>query len=238
MSAGLDVRAFPSQDELAPVLATAVARDLVRAIDRRGRGVLAVSGGSTPVPFFECLKAHALDWSRVIVTLVDERWVDEDHRDSNAALVRRHLLQGGARVAQFQPLKNAAGSAAEGCPETEALLRPLCPPDVVVLGMGADGHTASWFPGASNLAQALDADAAACCLAITPPGASHERLTLSLAALAASGHLYLHIAGAEKWRTLEQALLPGPLAELPVRAVLLRRLAPAPQVFYAVKETL
>ena len=237
MQRGIDVRAFASQATLAPELAAAVGDDLRLAINARGRARLAVSGGTTPVPFFTALRQADLDWSRVAVTLVDERWVDADHADSNAALVQRHLLVGAAAGATFQPLKNAAASAADGCLRANSLVSPLCPLDVAVLGMGADGHTASWFPGASNLAQALDADRSDCCVALMPPGDGCERLSLSFSCIRAAGRRYLYFTGANKWATLERALLPGPVAELPVRALLAREARPL-HLFYAVHDTL
>ena len=236
MNDAIDIHAFPSQAELAPALAAAVARDLRGAIGSRGRAVLAVSGGSTPVPFFIELRQARLDWSQVTITLVDERWVDVDHPDSNAALVQRHLMQGAAASAHFQPLWNAAGTAGQGCPATEVLLAQLCPLDVAVLGMGADGHTASWFPGATNLAQALDMGSHRSCVALQPPQGGHERISLSLQAVFSAGRRYLHFTGSEKWATFERALMPGPVADLPVRALL--QDPRAPQIFYAVNDTL
>lgn len=236
MRGGLDIRAFASQTELAPALAAAVAEDLHRGIAARGKAVLAVSGGSTPVPFFTALRRLDVEWSRVTVTLVDERWVDAGHADSNAGLVQRHLLQEAAAAARFQPLKNVADTAAEGCESANLQLSSLCPVDIAVLGMGADGHTASWFPEAPGLAAALDVDNRACCVALQPPQGGHERLSLSLAAVLSAGRLYLHFTGPEKWSTLERALLPGPVTDLPVRTLLRQQSRPL-QVCYAVCDT-
>ncbi len=237
MNGGVNILAFPSQAELAPALAAAIAEDLRRAIGARGRATLAVSGGTTPVPLFRELQRAELDWSRVSVTLVDERWVDVDHTDSNAALVQRHLLQGSAAAARFQPLKNPERTAAMGCEATNRSLARLGPPDSAVLGMGADGHTASWFPGAPTLAQALDPDGVDGCIALQPPGGGHARLSLSLPAVLASSRIYLHFTGSDKWATFERALLPGPVGDLPVRA-LLRQPSPPLQICYAVHDTL
>ncbi|MEQ8516288.1 MAG: 6-phosphogluconolactonase [Chromatocurvus sp.] len=237
MNGGVDARVFPSQGELAPALAAAIAEQLRSAILARGQAILAVSGGSTPVPFFKALQRAELDWSRVTVTLVDERWVDADHADSNAALVNRHLLRGAAAGARFEPLKTPAATAEQGCQWVNSRLALLGPPDIAVLGMGADGHTASWFPGASSLAQALDPASRETCVALQPPQAEHARLSLSLAAVLAATRLYLHFTGSAKWATFERALLPGPVADLPVRALLRQQSAPV-QVCYAVHDTL
>ncbi len=235
MKGAVDICAFHGQAELAPALAAAVADRLRTAIAARGRAVLAVSGGSTPVPFFSALQREVLDWRRVTVTLVDERWVNAGHPDSNAALVQRCLLQGEAAKALFQPLKNSAATAAAGRDDVSLQIRALLPLDVAVLGMGVDGHTASWFPGASNLAQALDGNYAGCCVALQPAGGGHERLSLSLAAVLTAAQLYLHISGREKWTALERALLPGPVADLPVRALLRQTERPL-QVCYSVQD--
>lgn len=237
MKGAVEISAFPSQAELAAALAAAVAQDLREALVARGRAVLAVSGGSTPVPFFEALRREELDWSRLTVTLVDERWVDTDHPDSNAALVQRCLLQGAAADASFQPLKNAAATATDGCDSASSRIRSLCPLDVAVLGMGSDCHTASWFPGASNLEKALDQAYPDCCVALQPPGGGHERLSLSLAAVLSAARLYLHISGTDKWMALEKALMPGPVVDLPVRALLRQQTRPL-QICYAAQDSL
>jgi len=237
MKGAVNIFAFPSQAELAPALAAAVAQDLREALAARGCAVLAVSGGSTPVPFFEALRRVELDWSRVTITLIDERWVDTDHPDSNAALVQRCLLQSAAADAHFQPLKNAAATAADGCDNASARISALCPLDVAVLGMGSDGHTASWFPGASNLEQALDQHYPDCCVALQPPGGGHERLSLSLAAVLSAAQLYLHISGTDKWMALERALMPGPVVDLPVRALLRQQTRPL-QICHAAQNSL
>ena len=160
------------------------------------------------------------DWAKVLVTLVDERWVDETSDRSNAALVRANLLKGPATAARFVPLY-AGGDTPDDArlAETNARLADL--PDlfdVVVLGMGNDGHTASFFPGGDTLDAALTAPGPA--LALNAPGAGEPRVTLTLKRLLKTRALYIHVEGAEKARTLERAAGDGPIAEMPVRAVL------------------
>lgn len=211
---------YASKDTLAVELADAIAENLREAIAKRGVATLAVSGGSTPKPLFSELSMRELDWSRVAITQVDERWVDEEHSDSNAALIREHLLQGPAGAARFVSMKIAgddAFAAREGCEQKLADFANGI--DVVVLGMGGDGHTASFFPGAATLADALDVESERLCVAVRPPQAPHDRMTLSLAALDRSDHLYLHITGASKRQLLVQALQPEAAVELPIRAV-------------------
>lgn len=194
--------AFESQAAAAEVLARRVAADLAAVIGRRGHAVLAVSGGRSPVPFLQALSAEVLDWSRVCVTLVDERVVAPDHADSNAALVRDHLLQGGAADAAFRPLVCTAANVDAELAQAAAQWQT---PDVVVLGMGDDGHAASLFPDAANLAEGLDPANPAALLAVVPPEAPHTRISMTLAEILRSGKLYLAIAGDNKRRVLEHA---------------------------------
>lgn len=210
-------RIFEAREALAETLARDVADELARAIEAKGRATLAVSGGTTPKLFFEKLSVIDIPWSRVSVTLVDERQVPESSERSNARLVRAHLLQNKAAAARFVPLVD--NPDAENIPAF----------DVAVLGMGNDGHTASFFPGGDTLAEAIDAETRKRLIAITAPGAGEPRLTFTLPVLAQAGRLALHIEGAEKKQVLKQALAEGPQEDMPVRAVLR---GPAPVTLY------
>ena len=243
VDAMLRLREFPDNAELAPVLADEIANTLRGALAARGKAALAVSGGSTPRPLFKALSMEDLDWSRVRITLVDERWVDETHPDSNAKLVRETLLQGKAAAADFIGLKTAAPSPFGAEREAAARLPGFeTGIDVAVLGMGEDGHTASFFPGAAELPAALALPSSLeetmpLCVAVHPPAAPHDRMTLSLAALLRSWRVFLHIAGAAKRAVLETALDPaGDEREMPIRALIrpLTMLAhPDVETFYA-----
>lgn len=224
-------RSFGSKEDLALALAEAVADDLKTGIAARGQGAIAVSGGSTPGKFFGALgRRKDLDWSKVFVTLVDERWVPETHDRSNAGLVNERLLQGPAASARFIPLYSGGEEPDAGALERTTKQLDVLPPrfDAVVLGMGNDGHTASFFPGGDNLAAALTGEEPV--VAIKAPGAGEPRVTLSLARLLETAALYLHIEGEEKAKVLEQALADGPVEEMPVRAVL--RQATTPLTIY------
>jgi 6-phosphogluconolactonase len=225
---------FEAHSELCDQLAHWIAADLAAAISKRGAATLAVSGGSTPLPLFQRLSTVDIDWARVSVTQVDERWLEEDHSDANARLIREALLVNAAAAANFVGMKTEHSSPFDpGAVEaTVARLSAFCDGiDVVVLGMGGDGHTASFFPDSSTLAQALDLEAEALCVPVLPPSAPHERMTLSLTTLLRASNIYLHITGASKWKVLEQALQGGDPAELPIRAVLFNRNAPI-ELFY------
>ena len=210
-----------SRDGLAEAFAGDVATHLAAGLAARGVATLAVSGGSTPALFFAALSAHdELDWSRITVTLVDERWVDESSDRSNAALVRAKLLKGPAAAARFVPLYSGGEMPdANHLEKTNAALAGLPQVfDAVVLGMGGDGHTASFFPGGDTLDAVLSDPGPA--LALTAPGAGEPRVTLTLPRLLSTHALYLHIEGPEKAKTLEKALESGPIEDMPVRAVL------------------
>ncbi|MET0250207.1 MAG: 6-phosphogluconolactonase [Sphingobium sp.] len=215
----LTEHAFSDAQEAARHLAAAIAGRLAEAIAARGVATLALSGGRSPVPLFEALQDAALPWDKVIVAQVDERWVPADHEDSNARLIRTHLLRGPATAARFVPMKNEAADPRAGRPECEAAMATLpLPFDVTLLGMGDDGHTASLFPEATQLAEALSTQALT--IAMTPPAAPHERMSLSRAGLLNSQLLILQIGGAGKQAVYRAALAPGPVEALPVRVVL------------------
>lgn len=212
---------FDDNDALVNELAERVVSGLREGIDARGRASMAVSGGSTPKSLFARLAGSEFDWGNVTITLVDERWVDKSHQDANAKLVRDFLLRDKAAAATFVPMKTDAPDpfVAEG--EVEARFRDIPMPfDVVILGMGDDGHTASFFPGASSLEQALRPERERLCAAVRPPAAPHDRMTLTLPVLLDAKHLILHVVGKDKWQVLQRALQPGKTGELPVRAVL------------------
>jgi 6-phosphogluconolactonase len=224
---------FPDSEGLAQALSGEIKVDLAEAIEARGAASFVVSGGRTPLPLFHALRTERLDWSHVRITLADERWVDATHPDSNERLVREHLLQELARAAHFTGLHNAAGTPAEGAEWAWTTVGRLPRPyDVVLLGMGDDGHTASLFPDAPGVEAALDPSALPRCVAMHPATAAHARLSLNLAALTDSRRIILHIVGAQKWQVYQAALAQGRREELPVRAILHQRQVPV-DVFWS-----
>ncbi len=219
LSLQIQLHPFPDGDTVAQALAQAVADDLRAALALRGEASVALSGGTTPRRFLQALSRQAMDWANVTVTLVDERWVDERHERSNARLVKEHLLQEAAAGARFVPLYRPAASPDQVLAGVAAALPARL--DVAVLGMGGDGHTASFFPGGDRLAEAMDPDAPERVLPMRAPGAGEPRITLTLPVLRDAGRLYLHIEGGEKRQVLQQALSgQGAGAGYPIRAVL------------------
>lgn len=192
---------------------------LGEAIAARGVASIALSGGRSPRPVLEALSAMALDWEKVVVALVDERWVEPDHADSNERLIHETLLQGAAAKARFVGMKNEAADAYAGQAACEAAYAALpWPLDIALLGMGEDGHTASLFPEAKELAEGLSTSALT--LAVTPPAAPHQRMSLSASAILKSRHIFLQIGGAAKKAVYDRALAGGPVEELPIRVAL------------------
>ncbi|MEM9147288.1 MAG: 6-phosphogluconolactonase [Pseudomonadota bacterium] len=205
---------------LGAVLADRVAADLRAAISAGGRARLAVPGGTTPAPFLRALGAADLDWERVAVTLTDERWVPVSDPRSNQGLLADTLFSGPAAGAEFVPLYGATAEPAQSLDAIAAALGHIALPlDVVVAGMGADMHTASLFPGAVGLAEALS-DAAPPVVAITAPGAMEPRITLSAPVLRQASRRYLLIHGPAKRAALERAGAADGAEAAPVRVLL------------------
>lgn len=218
---------FPNALALDHALVGEIRVDLQEAIDARGSASLVVSGGRTPANLLRLLGDEVIDWSRVWVTLADERWVDTSAEVSNERLVRETLLAGAAAKAHFVGLKNPSATAAQAVEWTwRSLTRIARPYDVVLLGMGDDGHTASLFPDSPGLAAAVDTSAAPACVAMRAPGVPHERISLNLAALLDARRLVLHIVGEGKWRAYQKAQEPGPVTDLPVRGILHQQQVP------------
>jgi 6-phosphogluconolactonase len=202
----IEIAAFPDRPSLMQAAAVSIAEALRHGIATRGRACAALSGGSTPEPAYQALAALDLNWRQVTFALVDERFVAPDDPASNEGMLRRALapaLANGAALAPMYsphlPLERAAEAA-------DAAYRDLTV-DVAVMGMGADGHTASWFAGAHGLAEALDPNTARTVVAVDAPGAAgaRQRLTLTLCAVQRATHTLLLITSADKRRTLQEA---------------------------------
>ncbi len=207
------------REQLAAQLCEAVASALAADLENSERALLVVSGGSTPVPFFQRLASIELPWSRIDVTLADERWVAEDAEDSNARLVREHLLQGPAAAASFCPLTSDDSTPELGVESVARRVTELpWPASVVVLGMGGDGHTASMFPDSGELGLALTSDEPL--VATRSPSVPQPRITLSAGRLHQARRHILHIVGDDKRSVLARAMAGDDVRELPIRAFL------------------
>ncbi|MBV5306870.1 MAG: 6-phosphogluconolactonase [Desulfobulbaceae bacterium] len=218
---------FSTAELLVETLATRIGDLLTEGVRKRAQASLLVSGGSTPIPLFARLAGMELPWQHVTISLVDERWVEPTSRDSNESLVRTHLLQKKAAAARFIPMKTEDGTAAEGEEHCAAALVEIPRPyDCLILGMGNDGHTASLFPGAGNLAAAVDPRSAKICMAMRPQTAPYERMTLTLPAILNSRQLFLHLQGEEKKKVLVKAQEAEDAREMPIRYLLRQETTP------------
>ena len=209
---------YADREMLAMDLAGKIASELKLALGRSERVSLCLSGGGTPGPVYDTLSGIALDWERVDVFLNDERWVGEDHPRSNTAMLRDRLLRDRAAAARLVPMHAPVETPEEALETLAAGLRPCLPIDVLLLGMGDDGHTASMFPGGDRLEEAL-APNAPILLPIRAEGAEEPRITLSAPVLRGAGRTHIIITGPEKRALIEAAQGADP-RRLPVAAVL------------------
>ncbi len=211
---------FETPEALHEALAIKVADDLAEAIEQKGYATLMVSGGNTPRPFFKKLSTEPVLWDKVRISLVDERWVSPDSDESNEQLVRTTLLTSDAKQATFYGMFHE-GEDDQAQKRFNALLSDtLSPLDVVILGMGTDGHTASLFPKRPELTTLMDMSAGDLCGFCEAPSSPHKRFTLSLNAIASASHCYLHIEGEQKMAVYQKALDGDDIMQMPIRAVM------------------
>ncbi len=209
---------YPDRDMMMMDLASTLAGELVAALTHEDRATLMVPGGTTPGPIFDALCAADLDWSRVNVLLSDERWVHERHPRSNTRLLAERLLVGRAAGAHLLPMYAPAAQPELVLGQMEQVIRPYLPISVGLLGMGGDMHTASLFPGADKLDQALAEDAPTL-VPMRIDGQPDTRVTLSARVLREALSLHVVITGQDKRDALERA--QGlPTAQAPIAAVL------------------
>lgn len=217
-------RFFDSRDALTQALQQECEAALIAAVEDRGEATFMVSGGSTPEVLYKAMSHSDLPWESIYVALVDERWVDADHPRSNEAFVVRSLIQNKAAATNLIGMKNTGSDALEGLEDCEAAYQQLAQPfDITILGMGPDGHTASWFPHAKGLEAALTTDNL--CAAVTAnqsavTGEEVERMTLSLAGVLKSQKLFLLLTGDDKLATFRAAQAGSDVNEMPIRALL------------------
>ena len=208
---------YPDREMMMIDLANQLVGELEAAVQQNGHASLVVPGGTTPGPIFDDMCAVHMDWANISVMLSDERWVPEDHERSNTRLLRERLLTDQAAAARLVPLYVPADRPEDALAELESVIRPVLPINVLLLGMGADMHTASIFPGADRLDEALSRTAPIL-VPMRAPGAPEPRVTLSARVLNDALSKHIVITGAEKRAALERAQTLSN-EEAPVRAV-------------------
>ena len=210
-----------NSESLASDLCQSIGEILTEAIRKRGRASMAVSGGGTPTPLFKEFSLLSIDWAKVDLTLVDDRWVDAKNSDSNELLVRTHLIKNKAAKVNFIPLKNDSKTAKEGQKISEEMLKNITLPfDVVVLGMGSDGHTASLFPCSEELPNAMDLNNSNYLISTSPKTAPYQRLSLTARVIIDAKNVFLHLNGSDKLHTLESAMKCKDSSRMPIYAFL------------------
>lgn len=212
---------FNSTEQLDAALANKVAELLKQAVNKKGKASIALSGGSTPKGFFKALSKKELPWDKITVTLADERWVNIDSDASNTRLIHENLLQDKAKEAQFFHLKQGEELSPETLAELNSAAKSsILPLDILILGMGEDGHTASIFPCSEQLQQALKVPNDDALMKTEPKTAPHQRITFTFANLMKSENTFLHISGRAKKQVLDKALSDTDTSSMPIRAFL------------------
>ncbi len=215
-------KTFDSKEQLTDLATDIISARLTEDINQSGSASLMVSGGSTPEPLYTKLSQTKLPWDSVKIGLVDDRWVRETDTGSNAAFIHRTLLKGFAKAGTFVPMKTPHATPAQGQASVEALYQHIGQPySALVLGMGTDGHTASWFPQSTGLEQALSSTNIVQAVTAKPSavtGAYLERMTLTRDAVSQSKLALLLITGEPKRRVFEAALEPK--SDAPIRAAI------------------
>ena len=206
MAGSVIEHSYGNRDQLAEALAAGVAAVLAGGIATRGRASLAVSGGSTPSLFFAHLAQADIDWRAVTVFLVDERYVPDDHERSNARLVRGNLLFGPAEKAGFVPVWRPGITVGTAAEEVEIALRAFEDGvDALILGMGTDGHTASFFEKGDTYERVTDPACGELVLPVRTPEQPETRVTVTMPVIKQARFLALHIEGDEKRDVFEKA---------------------------------
>ena len=207
----LTFKEFSSAASMQAAATDYIADKIERSLADVSSARLLLSGGSSPRPIYEELSLRDLNWSNVTIGLVDERWVNADNKGSNAAFIQSTLLQNQAEAAQFVAMKTDHKTAQEAASTvSETYVRNFATPYISVMGMGLDGHTASWFPNAADLSSALDIDNRNFTCAFDATGCEVAgnfpwRMTMTLPAVMGSEEIILLIAGEAKRAVFEQA---------------------------------
>lgn len=215
----MQLHQFNDPDALNLTFSKTLVRLLKLAIIERGHAYLAVSGGKTPTSLFNLLAQTELDWQSVTITLCDERMLSPDESDSNERMIRMNLLKDKAMDANFISLYSMRETDSARVDEIETRLANLPTFDVVILGMGEDGHTASLFPCSAEIKTGL-ADTNKSVILVAPTTAPYRRISLTKNRLLNTRSMFLHLVGENKLTVLNQAIAGQDSLEMPIRAFL------------------
>jgi 6-phosphogluconolactonase len=223
---------FLDNDELLEQFSQKIVDILENEISKKGSATLLVSGGNTPKALFDKLSNINISWDKVKVGLCDERWINTKEKDSNENLVKTHLIKNYAKEAKFisMYLENISiQEAQKKC--TQIYKEELYPFDIVILGMGEDGHTASLFPNNIKLEEAFDLNSDGLCIFMTPCSAPYDRMSLNLKAILSARNIFLHIEGKKKLKVYNEALENNDRFNTPIISVLKQEMKDI-EVFY------
>jgi len=216
----MNITKFKNTEAMTGYLASDIVAKLKNAIATKGQAVLLVSGGRSPIALFEQLSQANVQWDKVIISLVDDRWVGPTHESSNENLVNQYLLVNKAAAARFIGLVADGESAFDNIEQSIAKISDIKEIDVMILGMGEDGHTASIFPCCEQLTDAMSKDNQQRLIATQPTTAPFERVSFTLNEILAAKQVYLPLNGENKVRVFEQAQQLEDLAKMPISAVI------------------
>jgi len=216
---------FPNSDELSSNLSREICKILSQKIAEKGKATLVVSGGNTPKKLFKKLSFCDIEWDKVIISLCDERWVDNKYDDSNENLVKTYLLKNYASKARFIGMYQQKSTIEDAKISYEKIIRDeLLPFDIVILGMGIDGHTASLFPNNENFEEAFGLKSSDLTLVVKKNGINFHRLGLTRAAILSSNHIFLHFEGEEKLQVYKSAIKNDNFNIYPISSILNQKL--------------
>lgn len=221
----LKINSYDDMYELSKAVSVLILSKLVASLNAAGKASLMLSGGSTPRETYASIGKEKIAWENVDIGMVDDRWVGQLSPGSNAAMIHQSLLSKPNVQTKFHPLKTASDNLEMGCEVANLKYHKIYRPyTCLVLGMGLDGHTASWFPQAEGIEEALNPRSSKIVVPVRPKqsdvtGDYLERATLTLSAVNEAKNVYLLISGQKKL-DLFNRVLAEPNSELPIRAAI------------------
>lgn len=229
---------FHSKKDLYQSVTQFCVKKLARRLQQDGQASFIVPGGTTPAPVFELLSKTELDWKNITIAPSDERWLEKDHDNSNEKLIRQTLLINQASSAHFISMKSDYDTAKKAQQQCSTRYQQMPKPyEIIMLGMGPDGHFASLFPQSKGVQQALDVEDEKSCIAIDATGCAvagkfTERMSMTLSAILNSRHIILLFTGKEKLAIFEKAKSNNDSNKLPICALIHQNTVPV-DVFWA-----